>query len=53
MKNVKRDENSPVETIDERLKRFLVNEIDGQERVRLREEEGGKTQATWKGKTDE
>ena len=52
MKNVKRDENSPVEIIYERLKRFRTNEIDGRERVRLREEkgwEGGKTKATWKG----
>ena len=29
MKNEKRDENSPVETIDERLKRLHMNEIDG------------------------
>ena len=28
MKNVKRDENSPVEIIYERLKRFHTNEID-------------------------
>ena len=41
MKNVKRDENSPVEIIDKRLKRFRTNEIDGREKVRLREEEGG------------
>ena len=50
MKNVKRDENSPVETIDERLKRFHTNEIGGRERLRLRKEkgwEGGKTKATW------
>ena len=54
MKNVKRDENSPVETIDVRLKRLRTNEIDGRERVRLREEkgwEGRKTKATWKGKS--
>lgn len=52
MKNVERNENSPVEMIYERLKRFRTNEIDGRERVRLREEkgwEGGKTKATWKG----
>ena len=55
MKNDERDENSPVEMIYERLKRFRTNEIDGRERVRLREEkgwEGGKTKATWKGKID-
>ena len=40
MKNVHRDENSPVEIIDRRLKRFCANEIDGRERVRLREEKG-------------
>ena len=52
MKNVHRDENSPVEIIDERLKRLHTNEIDGRNRLRLREEEGGraKTKATWKGK---
>ena len=38
MKNDERDENSPVEIIDERLKRLRTNEIDGRERVRLREE---------------
>ena len=45
--------NSPVEITDGRLKRLRTNEIDGRERVRLREEkgwEGGKTKATWKGK---
>ena len=49
-------ENSPVEIIYERLKRFCTNEIDARKRLRLREEEGvraGKTKATWKGKTDE
>ena len=52
MKNVHRDENSPVEMIDERLKRLHTNEINGRKRVRLREEkgwEGRKTKATWKG----
>ena len=47
-------ENSPVEAIDERLKRLHTNEIDGRERVRLREEkgwEGRKTMETWKGKS--
>ena len=51
MKNVEQNENSPVETIDERLKRLHMNEIDCRERLRLREEkgwEGGKTKATWK-----
>ena len=41
MKNDERDENSPVETIDERLKRLRTNEIDGRMRLKLREEEGG------------
>ena len=53
MKNDERDENSPVEIIDERLKRLHMNEIDARKRLRLREEEGGragKTKATWKGK---
>ena len=53
MKNDERDKNSPVETIDERLKGFRMNEIDARKRLRLREEEGGmagKTKATWKGK---
>ena len=53
MKNVEQIENSPVETIEGRLKRLRTNEIDGRERVRLREEkgwEGGKIKATWKGK---
>ena len=42
MKNVEQNENSPVEIIYERLKGFRTNEIDGQERVILREEKGGK-----------
>ena len=49
MKNVKRDENSPVETIEGRLKRLRTNEIDARKRLRLGEEEGGregKTMAT-------
>ena len=53
MKNDERDENSPVEMIEGRLKRLHTNEIDGRNRLRLREEkgsEGGKTKATWKGK---
>ena len=54
MKSDERDENPPVEIIYERLKRFRMNEIDGREIVRLQEEkrwEGGKTKATWKGKS--
>ena len=53
MKNDERDENSPIEIIEGRLKRLHTNEIDGRERDRLQEEkgwEGGKTKATWKGK---
>ena len=42
MKNVKRDENSPVEIIDGRLERLRTNEIDARKRLRLREEEGGR-----------
>ena len=42
MKNVKRDENSPVETIEGRLKRLRTNEIDVRERFMLQEEEGGR-----------
>lgn len=56
MKNVKRDENSLVETFDERLKRLRTNEIETRKRLKIREEEGGragKTKVTWKGKIDE
>ena len=52
LKNVHRDENSPVEMIEGRPNRFRTNETDGRKRLRLREEkgwEGGKTKATWKG----
>ena len=42
MKNVEQNENSLVETIDERLKRLRTKEIDGQKRLRLREKEGGR-----------
>ena len=42
MKNVEQNENSSVEIIYERLKRFHTNEIDGRERLRLREEKGGR-----------
>ena len=54
MKNDEQDENSPVEIIEGTLKRLRTSEIDGRERVRLREEkgwEGRKTKATWKGKS--
>ena len=54
MKNVHRDVSSPVEIIEGRLKRLRTNEIDGRKGLTLREEkgwEGGKTKATWKGKT--
>ena len=40
MKNVHRDENSPIEMIEGRLKKLHTNEIDGRERVRLREVKG-------------
>ena len=40
MKNVEQNENSPVETIEGRLKRLHTNEIDARKRLRLREEKG-------------
>ena len=43
MKNDERDENSPVEIIEGRLKRLRTNEIDARNKLRLREEEGGRT----------
>ena len=55
MKNDELDKNSPVKTIDERLKRLHMNEIDARKRRKLQEEEGGrarKTKATCKGKTN-
>jgi hypothetical protein len=36
------EEKAPVEIIYERQKRFHTNEIAGRERVRLREEKGGR-----------
>ena len=42
MKNVKQNENSPVEMIEGRLKNLRTNEIDVRNRLRLREEEGGR-----------
>ena len=42
MKNVHRDDNSPVEIIEGRLKRHHTNEIDGRKRLRLQEEKGGR-----------
>ena len=56
MENVAQNENTPVETIDERLKRLHTNEIDGRERLRLREEkgwEGRKNKGNLEGGTDE
>ena len=41
MKNVKRDDNSPVEINEGRLKRLRANEIDVRKRLKLWEEEGG------------
>ena len=52
MKNVKRDENSPIEIIEGRLKGLHTNGIDGRNRLKLREEKGGragKTKATQEG----
>ena len=54
MKNDERDESSPVEIIEGRLKRLHTNEIDARKRLGLPEEkgwEGGKTKATLKGKS--
>ena len=54
MKNVKRDEKSPVEIIEGRLKGLHMNEIEAQKRLRLRGEEGrraGKTKAPGRGKS--
>ena len=56
MKNVEQDENSPVEMIEGRLKRLHTNEIDARNRLRLREEEGGraeKNKGNMEGGTDE
>ena len=55
MKNVKRDENSPVEIIYERLKRFHTNEIDARKRLRLQEEKvgGRENKGNLEGGTDE
>ena len=53
MENVEQNKNSPVETIEGRLKRLHTDKIDGRNRLKLREEkrwEGGKTKSTWKGK---
>ena len=40
MKNDERDENSPVETIHEKLKMLHMNEIDGRKRFKLWENKG-------------
>ena len=56
MKNDERDENSPVEIIEGRLKRLRTNEIDGRKRLKLREAkglEGGKNKGNLEGGTDE
>ena len=56
MKNDERDENSPVEIIEETLKRLHTDEIDGRKRLRLREEkgwEGRKNKGNLEGGTDE
>ena len=56
MKNDERDENSPVEIIEGRLKRLRTNEIDGRKRLKLREEKGwerGKNKGNLDGGTDE
>ena len=42
MKNDEQNENSPVETIEGRFKRLRTNEIDARNRLKLREEEGGR-----------
>ena len=44
MENVTQNENTPVETIDGRQKRHHTYEIDGRNRLRLREEEGGRAE---------
>ena len=41
MKNVEQNENSLVETIDEKLKMLHTNEIDARKGLGLREDEGG------------
>ena len=56
MKNVEQNENSPVETIDGRLKGLHTNEIDGRKRLRLREEKkvgGRENKGNLEGGTDE
>ena len=42
MKNDERDENSPIEKIEGRLKRLHTNETDARNRLGLQEEEGGR-----------
>ena len=53
MKNVKRDENSPVEIIEGRLNILRTNEIDARIEAQTpgikRDGRAGKTKATWKG----
>ena len=54
MKNVERGKNSPVEITEERLKILRTNEIDARIAAQtpgIKGWEGGKTTATWKGKS--
>ena len=56
MKNVHRDENSPVEMIEGRLKRLQTNGIDARNRLRLWEEKGvggQENKGNLEGETDE
>ena len=55
MKNDELDKKPPVETIDERLKRLHMNEIDARKRLGIREEEGGRAgkQRHLEGRTNE
>ena len=48
MENAAQNENTPIEMIEGRLKRLRTNEIDGRDRLRLREEEGWEG---WENKT--
>ena len=56
MKNDERDQNSPVEIIEGRLKRLRTNVIDARKRLGLQEEEdgrAGKNKGNLEGRTDE
>ena len=54
-KNDERDENSPVETIEGRLKRLHTNEIDARNRLRLQEKRvgGRENKGNLEGETNE